>query len=169
MSAPAAPPVRAAQPARPVNTKKVTGRREVRYENYEQLVADARAHSGPEVKPLGNWSPGQIFEHIARTLDMSIDGADFALPAPVRWAMSLLMKRKFLYGQLPAGFKSTDAFVADDGITAEAGLASLERAMARQQQESQRAMHPGFGQITRAEWDAFHLRHAELHMSFLTK
>jgi len=29
--------------------------------------------------------------------------------------------------------------------------------------------HPLFGKLSREEWNRFHLRHAELHMSFLVQ
>jgi len=149
-----------------INTKKVKGRRTVRYESFAELLADAERHAQPDVRALGNWSPGQIYEHLARSLDVAIDGGSFQLPAPARWIMSLLLKRKFLYGTLPAGFKTSADMIPKEAAT-EAGLASLQKAITRQETESERAMHPGFGHITRAEWDAFNLRHAEMHMSFL--
>lgn len=149
-----------------VNTKKVKGRREVRYESFDDLLIDARRFAKTQVCCLGNWSPGQIFEHLARSLDGSIDGIDFAMPAPVRWIMSLLMKKKFLEGELPAGFKSSDSMIPGD-TSVKDGLASLEMAITRQNQEPNRVMHPGFGNISRESWGKFHLRHAELHMSFL--
>ena len=93
------------------------------------------------------------------------DGSNFSLPGPARWLMSLLMKQKFLTKPIPAGFKSTKEFIPDPTSTEE-GLADLRRAIARQQQEETRVPHPGFGKMTRDEWDAFNLRHAEMHMSF---
>lgn len=150
-----------------INTKKVSGRRPVRYESFDALLADARRLAQSDARALGNWSPGQIYEHLARSLNSSIDGMGFALPAPVRWIMSTFMKRRFLKQAIPAGFRTTGQFAPEEISTA-AGLESLERAIARQKQEPQRAAHPAFGKITRSEWDDFHLRHAELHMSFLT-
>lgn len=150
----------------PINTKKVEGRRRVRYESLHDLLADAQRLSGSGARTLGNWSQGQIYEHIARALDASIDGSDFSLPAPVRWVMSLLMKRKFLEKEIPAGFKTTKPFLPEE-TTVEEGLASLQRAIARQDQESERVPHPAFGNISREEWNDFNLRHAEMHMSFI--
>ncbi len=150
----------------PVNTKKVSGRRTVRYASLDELLADARRISDVEVRMLGNWSPGQIYWHLARSLDSSIDGVGFSIPAPVRWLMTLLMKRKFLKKGLPAGFKSTDQFIPEE-ISGEAGLASLQAAITRQKQEPDRVPHPAFGNIGRDGWNDFHLRHAEMHMSFL--
>jgi Protein of unknown function (DUF1569) len=149
-----------------INTKKVQGRREVRYESMDELLADAKRISEIKIHTLGNWSPGQIYEHIAQSLNASIDGFDFSMPAPVRWMMSLLMKKKFLTKKLPAGFKSTDNFIPEETST-EQGLASLQAAIARQKQEPKRVPHPGFGNLSKEEWEKFHLRHAEMHMSFL--
>lgn len=151
-----------------IKTKKVQGRRTVRYESLDDLLADAKRFSGGGIRSLGNWSPGQIFEHLARSLDSSIDGAGFSFPAPLQWLMSLLMKRKYLTRTLPAGFKSSDQFIPAE-TSVEQGLASLEKAISRQKQESERAPHPGFGNIGKEGWNDFNLRHSEMHMSFLVK
>ena len=152
-----------------VNTKQVQGRRTVRYTSLDEFLADARRLADTEVQTLGNWSQGQIYEHLARSLDSSIDGAGFSFPAPLRWMMSLFMKRKFLTQPIPPGFKppkKAQKYIPGETSVAD-GLASLEAATARQQQETDRALHPGFGTLSREEWDQFNLRHAELHMSFL--
>jgi len=150
-----------------INTKKVQGRRPVRYESLDELLADAeRLAAAGGVRALGNWSQGQIYEHLGRSLDASIDGVGFTLPAPVRWMMSLAMKQKFLKREIPAGFKSTAAFVPDE-TPVEQGLASLRTAIERQRRESNRVTHPAFGNIGRQGWNDFNLRHAEMHMSFL--
>lgn len=151
-----------------INTKKVGGRRQVRYASLDDLLQDAQQLAELETRVLGNWSQGQIYEHLARALDGSIDGAGFAIPTPVRWLMTLLMKRKFLKVAIPVGFKAPNHMVPDETST-EAGLAALQTAIARQKQESERAMHPGFGNLSREEWNDFHLRHAEMHMSFLVE
>ena len=148
-----------------VNTKQVTGRRDVHYDSYGDLLADAERLSNTQVEMLGNWSLGQILTHIAASLDSSIDGSDFSLPGPVRWLMSMLMKNKFLTKPIPAGFKSTKQFVPEPTSTEE-GLAAIRQAIKRQEQEASRVPHPGFGKLTNEEWDAINLRHAEMHMSF---
>ncbi len=152
-----------------INTKTVNGRRQVRYQSLDDLRGDAERLAGDQnVTTLGNWSQGQIYEHLARALDTSIDGSDMSFPAPARWMMSLLMKKKFLYKEIPAGFKVSGKVVPDE-TSVEQGLDSLRQAIDRQQSESSRVMHPGFGRLTNEEWEAFHLRHAEMHMSFLVE
>lgn len=152
--------------ANSVNTKQVQGRRKVRYGSSDELLADAERRAQPDVRRVGNWSPGQIYEHLAIAMNNSIDGMDFMLPAPVRLVMNLFMKRKFIKQEIPPGFKAPSSARPDE-IAAEAGLESLRQAVERVKTESGRALHPAFGKITREEWDEFHLRHAEMHMSFL--
>jgi hypothetical protein len=46
------------------------------------------------------------------------------------------------------------------------GLSQLCAAAARFQQAPELKPHTVFGPMTRDEWEQFHCRHAELHMSF---
>ncbi|MFO1043270.1 MAG: DUF1569 domain-containing protein [Planctomycetaceae bacterium] len=150
----------------PVNTSKVQGRRQVQYDSYEDLLADAEQLANSNVKTLGNWSFGQILLHVAQSTDSSLDGSGFALPAPVRWIFTLLMKQKFLTKPIPAGFKAPKRFQPQE-LSVEESIVELRKAIARQYTEEQRAMHPAFGMISKEEWTQFNLRHAEMHMSFV--
>jgi hypothetical protein len=153
----------------PVNTAKVEGRRKVNYASLEELLADAdRLTSGP-VKALGNWSPGQIFRHLAIAFNGSIDGFTMTFPWYLR-LMARVFKKKLLAGPMPAGFKlPPDAAktVVPGPTTSEEGLAELHAAVARLEREPHRAKSPVFGNISKEEWNQIHLKHASLHMSFL--
>jgi len=151
----------------PINTKRVVGRRDVHYTSYDELLADAEQLARHPIQTLGNWTQAQNYKHIAMSLDTSIDGSPFMLPAPARWLMSLLMKKKFLTRSIPPGFKTSKEMVASEDTSLEDSLVDLRRAIERQKNESERAIHPGFGRISRDEWDQFNLRHAEEHMSFI--
>lgn len=152
-----------------INTKLVTGRRPVRYENYDELLQDAERLAMVSTRELGNWSKGQIFKHMAKAIDAMIDGPAFVLPAPMRWVFSLFMKKRMLSRTLDPGFKlpkRAAAFIPDETPTEE-GLQMLRKAIARIKSATEVTMHPGFGRISKAEWDAFQLRHCEMHMSFI--
>jgi FPC/CPF motif-containing protein YcgG len=47
-------------------------------------------------------------------------------------------------------------------------LQRLRNAVARLQNERMTAKHPVLGQLNHDEWNQLHLRHAELHLSFVT-
>ena len=152
-----------------VNTKTVEGRRAVRYESYADLLEDAERVAANDARTIGNWSKGQIFEHLARALNASIDGQDFVLPAPMRVVMTVFMKRRFLNRGIMPGIKGPEAMMPGDILTVE-GLDALRKAIGRQETEQQRASHPVFGKrLSNDEWEKFNLRHAELHMSFIVE
>lgn len=150
-----------------VNIKNVKDRRAVRYGSLDDLVADAERLAEQRSRVLGNWTQAQIYGHLALSLDSSIDGLGFTLPLPLRWYMSFFKKRTFLTRGIPAGFPAPERFVPEPMLSVADALKELRRAVARQKSESKRVMHPAFGNLSREEWEQFHLRHAELHMSFL--
>jgi hypothetical protein len=144
-------------------------RRKVQYASLDELLADAeRIAAGPHTT-LGNWSAGQIFEHLARAFNGSIDGMDMKLA----WYWPILgrLLRPFLMrGPMPAGMKLTKhvhELLVPGPTTTEAGLASLRRAIERQKTEVHREPSPIFGPMSREDWDKLHRMHADLHMSFI--
>ena len=152
-----------------INTKTVTGRRDVHYKNFAELLADVESLAESESRTLGNWSQGQILRHLARSLDTSIDGAPFSFPAPLQFVMRLLMKKRFLTKPLTPGFqlpKKAGALLPEE-TSLEDGLAEIRTAIQRLQTDPHREVHPGFGKLTKDESDQFQLRHAEMHMSFV--
>jgi hypothetical protein len=153
----------------PVNTAKVDGRRILDYTSLQDVLADAERLSSGKVKPLGNWSPGQIYRHLAKAYNGSIDGFEGTFPWYIR-LMAGLFKRKLISGAMPPGVKLPDEFakgVMPEATSTEDGLADLRAAIARLEQEPRRAASPVFGNLTKEEWDQIHLNHAKLHMSFL--
>jgi hypothetical protein len=153
-----------------VDTKHATGRRELHFNSYEDVIADAEKLAAGDVTMVGNWSLGQIFKHLAIAYTGSIDGLPFNAPWFVKMMARMFMKKKFLYKSLPSGFqipdKQRDHLVANDAISTDEGLVALKDAVARLQTESHRVLHPVFSKLTNEEWDNFHWRHAEMHMSF---
>jgi hypothetical protein len=156
-----------------IKTKKVQGRRQLRYADYDAFLTDAEATAADSanVKNLGNWSIGQVFQHLAKSLLTSVEGADFKAPLPIRVIAKLFFKKKFIYKALPAGFPIPDhaakIFLPADQVAADSGIAELRSAIERVKSDKTRAEHGLFGKLTNEEWDNFNLRHAELHMSFL--
>jgi hypothetical protein len=153
----------------PVNTAKVDGRRILNYTSLQDVLADAERLSSGKVKSLGNWSPGQIYRHLAKAYNGSIDGFDGSFPWYIR-VMAGLFKRKLIAGAMPPGIKLPGEFakgVIPEITSTEDGLADLRAAIAWLEQEPRRAASPVFGNLTKEEWDQIHLNHAKLHMSFL--
>jgi hypothetical protein len=154
-----------------IETAKVTNRRQLHFNSLDDILADVeRLAQSPEIKNLGNWPAGAVLGHLATSLNKSIDGFSNRPPAVVRVLCRAFFKRAFLTKPMSAGFKlpaRAQAELYDASTTREAGLQALRQAIKRLQTETRRAPNPVVGELTREEWDQFHCRHCELHLSFL--
>jgi Protein of unknown function (DUF1569) len=154
-----------------IDTSKVAERRQLHFNSLDDLRADVeRLAKSKEVRALGNWSPGQVLEHLAIVMDKSIDGFGHRPPALVRFLVRLLFKRRFLTKPMAPGFKLPAAAAAElvpPATPLEAGLDHIRRGLVRLQTETMRAAHPVLGALSVAEWNQVHCHHAELHLSFL--
>jgi len=130
---------------------------------------DADRLAGGEVRLLGNWSLGQILTHLSRSMETSIDGMSYKAPWPIRAIVRLFMRQRMITRPMSAGFtlpSRAAEFLVPGPTSTDDGLASLRTAVQRLRDETERAPHPVLGEMSLDEWDSFHLRHAEMHMSF---
>ncbi|MEX0676431.1 MAG: DUF1569 domain-containing protein [Pirellulales bacterium] len=150
-----------------VDTKSVAGRRELHFESYRELLDDVRSLAARPRRQLGNWTLGQICQHLAGAIDMAVDGPSFKPPFFLRLIGPLLKKRflkRFPPGyKVPPGAGSLIPGTDEDAV----GVAALEKAVARLEATPERKPHVLFGRLSREEWDQFEFRHAEMHLSFI--
>lgn len=155
-----------------INTAKVTGRRELHFDSLDDILADVELLAkSKDIRTLGNWSSGQVLQHLAIVMNGSIDGISHQLPGPVKFLFRLFLKRRFLSKTMPAGFKLPEraAAIIPAPTSLEEGLQSIRLAIQRLKIEADRSPNPVLGSLTREEWDELHCRHAELHLSFLVR
>ena len=151
-----------------IDTTTVTGRRSPKYQTLDDVLDDAERLASVDVELLGNWSLGQIFRHLSIAINGSIDGFAFRIWYPVLLFARLFLKKRFLSQGIWPGMgrsRKWDSVKPKETSTAE-GLAVLRAAVARLRQETKRSPHPALGMLSSDEWHQFHLRHAELHLSF---
>ncbi len=153
-----------------IKTAKVAGRRELHFTSMQEMLDDAeRLCSARQVSVLGNWQLGRAIEHLARTVDMSLDGAQFKAPWYVRM-IGPLFKKQLLSRPMRPGFKlpanAAKFLIPEHECAVESSIAHLRSVVARAHRTDERQPSPVFGRLTRDEWDQLHLRHAELHLSF---
>jgi hypothetical protein len=161
-----------ASPA-PVDTGKVTGRRELRFESLEQMLADVdrlvEAERAGRLRRLGNWTLGQTLGHLAAWMEYSYTPAPLKVPFPIRWILRL-RKQKFLYGPMRAGVRIPrveGGTLATDPVPLDEALRRLRAVTERLRTEAPTVPSIVFGWLTREESVAINLRHAELHLGFL--
>lgn len=148
-------------------------RRTVRYASLAALRDDLEKLARGRYETIGQWSFGQILAHLASTMNYSLDGFPFRLPWPMRLLAALgapLFKKSFLTQPMKPGYKvpkSAAPMLPPAEISTAEGLARIRAALDRFQRETPEARHPFLGRLSPEEWIALHLRHAELHMSFV--
>jgi hypothetical protein len=155
-----------------VDVKTVTDRRRVRYDSMQDVVTDAeRLATGP-VRSLGNRTFEQILRHLAIAINYSIDAPKSAFSVPWYFRLMARWYRKRIFaGGLRPGFQvpgDADQKLWPEGGDRTVALDGLRQAVRRLGVETKRGSHPVFGKLNVDEWNQFHLRHAELHMSFVT-
>jgi hypothetical protein len=154
-----------------VDVRSVTNRRAVHYESLHDLLADAERLAGGPVRTLGNKGFGQILRHLALAMNGSIDVQFSRMRFP--WWMRIMArfyrKRVFARGLRPGIVlpANAEARLWPPEYDVTATLEDLRKAVRRLETETKRGSHPAFGRLTVDEWNQFHLRHSELHMSFV--
>ena len=153
-----------------VNTSSVSGRRTLSFATLDEFLADAEALAAGRHRTLGNWTYGQILGHLASAMHNSMDGFPVLAPWLVRHLIAPFVKNSALTKPLKPGFKlpkNAAKYMPAATLKVEDTLADCRRAVERLGTEIPSAKHPFFGAMASEEWMALHLRHAELHMSFV--
>jgi hypothetical protein len=134
------------------------------------MMADADCLLANGYGRAGNWSLGQCCDHLASTMERSLEGFPSKLPLPfrvaARWvALPGILKHRQFKRRFPSPPYLEPAAAQDD-------VAALERLRATVSRLKSHAgelqSHPVFGKLTRAQWQEVHLWHCEHHLSFLT-
>jgi hypothetical protein len=161
-----------------VNTAAVTARRQVRLRSLADLAAEVeRTHASAvagRVRPLGNWTTAQVFHHLATFVEGSLDGFSFRYPWPLRWLSRLvgsLSWRWLLRMAFRPGFTNPPAAAAVEpapDTRLEDAVSYLRRQLGRVLGGERMTQRSPTGEVpSHEQWLDCHLRHAELHLSFL--
>lgn len=162
--------------ARMIDTEKVKERRTLRFDSLPALSREldslAAAHAAGTLRTLGNWTPGQMFTHLAAFINYAYDGfpAEIANPPWIIRKFGTLMKTKMTMKSMPVGVKLPgvrEGTVGAEDVAFDVGINRLRAAIARLEAATPTKPSPLLGPLTRDEWIGLHLRHAELHLSFL--
>src|SRR5215475_8579222 len=117
-----------------INTTKVQGRRQLHFNSLEDIRADVEMlAANPNLRTLGNWSAGQIFQHLAVSLNSCMDGFGFTIPWFMRF-MAKLFKSRILHSRMGPGFnlpKNAAEKLLPPPTSLESGLQNFRHALDR--------------------------------------
>jgi hypothetical protein len=127
-----------------------------------------------KLRPMGNWLAGQVFWHLARFIELSCDGFPFRYrrgPAWVSRLLRFLSWRSLIRLALRPGFNNpAEAAVLEppEEVEFQAAAAYLREQINRIAAGTPMTQAVSAeGPYARDQWIYVHLRHAELHLSFL--
>jgi hypothetical protein len=156
-----------------VDTGKVAGRRKLRFESIDQMMADVdrlvEAERAGRLERLGNWTLGQTLGHLSAWAEYSYTGIPMNTPFFIKWILRL-GKRKFIHESMRAGVKIPGVeggTLATESVPLEVALERMQRVMEKLKSQAPTILHSIFGQLSHDEWIAINLRHGELHLGYL--
>jgi hypothetical protein len=146
-------------------------RRSLRFDDWDQVLADVEmlAQQGYENAERGNWSLGQNCEHMAKPLEMAVDGFPKVASWPVRVVTRMLVLKKMLrHDRINFRARAPAFVVPADNVDDAGGIEHLRQAIERfRNHRGEFAPHVAFGQLDRDDWVHTMLWHCEHHLSFL--
>jgi hypothetical protein len=155
-----------------VDTGKVSGRRSLRFESLDEMMADAKrlaeAERASRLKRLGNWTLGQALGHIAQWMEYAYTPAPLNPPFFIRWFLRM-QRKKYIHGTMKPGVRIPNVeggTLGTSSMSLDEGLARLQKVVDRLKREAPTVESRAFGPMTHDETIALNLRHAALHLSF---
>jgi len=153
-----------------VKSAKVTGRRELHFSRIDEAFTDAEALAAAPHTQLGNWTLGEICDHLAKSLDTVTDDKQFQPGLFFKLIGPLLRNRMINHPmspgfQMPAGMKPI--FMPTSDADTSESLPRLRKAIERFNAADLPERSPTFGKMSQEDWHKFHCRHAEMHLSFI--
>ena len=145
----------------------MAGRRTLCFTSLDQVMPDVdRLLAGHET--VGNWSLGQICNHLCRSVVSSVDRFPGAAPFWIRRTVGPLIGRHVLKtGRMREGIRLPPSALPRPGLDDRAEAEALRAALTLfAAQPGPFAEHPVFGPWTREQWTRLHCIHCAHHLSF---
>src|SRR5262245_39643223 len=136
-------------------------RRTIRLADLDAVVREAQALHTQGYTRGGTWSLGQMCDHLAQTIERSMDGFPAKLPAPVRWLITWLYWKKVeRHEPMKRKVDAPKWLAPPPAVEDPVGLARLQAAVARFNAHPA-ALHPSpvFGRLTKEQWHECHVWH----------
>lgn len=145
--------------------------RDLHFPDLDALLADARAIAAqPNVTTRGNWTAAQTVWHVAKFVQLSVDGYTFKV-SPVFKLLGRLMKKQMTTKRMKPGItlpgNVASVVVPKPGTTMPEAIGLLEHWIEQEKSRGFLPANPMLGPMTRDQWVGLHCRHAEMHFGLI--
>lgn len=144
-------------------------RRTLKFETLDAMLEDARQVVTHPHVTVGNWTEGQILDHLTRTIDCGFDGFGFQAPLWIRLFIKPF-RNSVLVKPMKSGYRLPQQAVnlqPESDVPSDEALSRFESSVERLKTEDPLQLHPFMGRLTPVEYRLLNLRHGELHLSFI--
>ncbi len=148
-------------------------RREVKFQSFEDVLADLEVIRSQSHIDIGKLTKGQIFKHLAESVRGSLEGFPVSLMGLwiIRKIIGPLLKKRILHQKMMSGIKLPKKAVEyqpdREEFDEEESILEYQEMIKKYQKLGSVLNHPYIGKMGPEEWTLLHLRHAELHLSFV--
>ena len=146
-------------------------RRELKLENLDAVVDECRRLLRSGYVRNGNWTLGQVCNHIRKTIDACVDGYPawmVVLGYPLRPFLRRFLLPRLIRGDSPAGIRTAPGFVPPPDLCDAGEFEALQDSIIRFHENADALRpHPGFGAMRKDVFERFHAMHAAHHLGFL--
>jgi len=148
-------------------------RREVKFQSFEDVLAALEVIRSQSHIAIGKLTKGQIFKHLADSVRGSLEGFPKGLTGPwiIRKIIGPLLKKRILHQKMRTGIKlpkkAVDYHPDREEFDEEEAILEYKEMIKKYQKLGSVLNHPYIGNMGSEEWTLLHLRHAELHLSFV--
>jgi hypothetical protein len=145
-------------------------KRPLRFENFDQAIAEIERLRDGGYTPSGKWNLSQIGEHLTATMRIGLDGDSKPLPWLLRaTVLRGLMEAMIFFRYMPSGAKAPQEIQpahrdADDPAVIETCLATLREA---RDFSGPLPEYPICTGMTLEKWRTLMLVHAAHHLAYL--
>jgi hypothetical protein len=144
------------------------GRRPLRFSRLSEVMPEVdRLLTGHRL--VGQWTLGQVCNHLSTSIIGSIEGTSFRFPWLLRKTIGPMLVRRIIEtGRMPRGIKAPPTLQPRPGLDDRAEAEALRATVNYFGMHSgPLADHPLGGPIGRDAWDRFHAVHCAHHLSYL--
>ncbi len=143
------------------------------FKNFDEVITDIEQLASGKIVTSGNYTFAQIVKHLATTNQMVIgEIVPPKLPLMMRMLMPL-MRKKILNGPVEPGFKLPNTamqtfFWDTSDVQLSDAIDKFKRSVEAYRKNGPLPVHPIFGKATAEEIEGITLRHAAMHLSFVS-
>ncbi len=148
--------------------------RELTFSALDEILAEVHALPADRLTAVGNWSPAENVDHVAKAIGFTVHGFPEGKPPLLQkllfTAVFKVMAGKLLRMKLKPGLKfpgGLQYFAPEPGVAWDEAVRRLDQNIA--DAKTHRMTHPSpvAGRLTHEQWTLLHCRHAELHLGMI--